>query len=106
MDAYGKLIALLDAHRISYRLIDHEPEGQTERASVLRGHPLFAAVKCIVVMAKLGRQVTKYVLAVIPGDARLDLAALKKLLCVGFQQPPALLDAFGGIGIAEFLRFQ
>src|SRR5262249_36857253 len=33
-----------------------------------------------VVMAKLGKKQTRYLLAVIPGDARLDLDAVKSLL--------------------------
>src|SRR5262245_32038979 len=34
---YERLIALLDTHKASYRLIDHPPEGQTDKVSALRG---------------------------------------------------------------------
>lgn len=78
--AYERLIADLDAVGASYRLIDHEPQGQTELVSALRGNDVAQAAKCIVVMVKLGKKQTHYVLAVLPGDARLDLAALKALL--------------------------
>lgn len=74
--AYERLIADLDAAGARYRLIDHEPEGQT----ALRGNTLAAAAKCLVVMVKLGKKKSHYVLAVVPGDARLDLAAIKGLL--------------------------
>ena len=32
-EAYDKLIALLEANKASYRLIDHVPEGQTDKVS-------------------------------------------------------------------------
>lgn len=77
---YDRLIADLDAIGASYRLIDHEPQGQTDLVSALRGNDPAQAAKCIVVMVKIGKKQTRYVLAVVPGDARLDLAALKALL--------------------------
>ena len=79
-DAYTRLIALLDRHRAQYRLIDHAPEGRTEIVSPLRGNALRQAAKCIVLMVKLGKKVTTYVLGVVPGDCRVDLNAVKTLL--------------------------
>lgn len=77
---YEKLVELLDRHGAEYRLIDHEPEGRTEIVSPMRGNDVADAAKCIVVMIKLGKKVTKYVLAVVPGDARVDLNGIKQLL--------------------------
>jgi Ala-tRNA(Pro) deacylase len=79
-DTYTKLISFLDQHGAQYRLINHLPEGRTEIVSTMRGNVLSQAAKCIVLMVKLGKRVTKYVLAVIPGDARLDLNAVKALM--------------------------
>ncbi len=76
-DAYSRLITFLDQHNAQYRLIDHAPEGRTEIVSQLRRNALSQAAKCIVLMVKIGKKVTKYILAVIPGDARLDLNAVK-----------------------------
>jgi Ala-tRNA(Pro) deacylase len=78
-ETYEKLVALLDEHGASYRLIDHEPQGVTEAVSQLRGNKLSQAAKCIVVMVKVGKKTTRYVLATIPGDRRVDLAAVKAL---------------------------
>jgi Ala-tRNA(Pro) deacylase len=78
-DMYNRLIALLDQNGAHYRLIDHASEGRTEIVSPMRGNPLSQAAKCIILMVKIGKKVTKYVLAVIPGDARVDLAAVKAL---------------------------
>lgn len=77
---YERLIADLDAAGASYRLLEHPAEGRTELVSVMRGHPVAHAAKCLIVMVKIGKKQTRYVLAVVPGDARLDLDAVKTLL--------------------------
>lgn len=46
----------------------------------MRGNALAQAAKCIILMVKLGKKVTRYVLAVVPGDAKVDLQAVKALL--------------------------
>lgn len=79
-DAYTRLVALLDQHGARYRLIDHAAEGRTEIVSEMRGNALSQAAKCIVLMVKIGKKSTRYVLAVVPGDARVDLNAVKALL--------------------------
>ena len=89
-DTYTQLIAFLDRHAVQYRLIDHAPEGRTEIVSPMRGNALSQAAKCIVLMVKIGKKVTKYVLAVVPGDARVDLNAVKALMhgtYVAFASP-------------------
>ena len=79
-DTYQKLIDLLDANGAQYRLIDHAPEGRTEIVSGMRGNQLAQAAKCIVMMVKIGKKVTRYVLGVVPGDKRVDLNVVKALL--------------------------
>ena len=79
-DTYSRLIAILDEHGAQYRLIDHEPEGRTEIVSAMRGNTLGQAAKCIILMVKVGKKVTRYVLGVVPGDARIDLNGIKALL--------------------------
>jgi len=89
-DTYSQLTAFLDEHGAQYRLIDHAPEGRTEIVSPMRGNALSQAAKCIVLMLKIGKKVTKYVLAVIPGDARVGLNAVKVLMggtYVSFASP-------------------
>lgn len=78
-DTYTHLISLLDQKGADYRLIDHASEGRTEIVSPLRGNKLSQAAKCIVMMVKIGKKVTKYVLGVVPGDARINLNAVKAL---------------------------
>jgi Ala-tRNA(Pro) deacylase len=79
-DAYNQLIAFLNQHGAQYRLIDHDPEGRTEIVSPMRGNVLSQAAKCMVVMVKIGKKTTKYILAVVPGDMRVDLNAIKGLM--------------------------
>lgn len=79
-DTYTQLIDFLNQHEAQYRLIDHAPEGRTEIVSPMRGNALSQAAKCIVLLVKIGKKVTRYVLAVIPGDARVDLNAIKALM--------------------------
>jgi Ala-tRNA(Pro) deacylase len=89
-DTYTHLITRLDALQASYRLIDHAPEGRTEVVSQMRGNALAQAAKCLILMVKVGKKVTKYVLAVVPGDARVDLVAVRALLggtYVAFASP-------------------
>lgn len=76
-DTYTKLILLLEQAGARYRLIDHPPDGRTEIVSALRGHDPKLAAKCMILMVKLGKKTTKYVLAVIPGNRRVDFAAVK-----------------------------
>ena len=89
-DTYTHLITLLDQHGAHYRLIDHEPEGRTELVSNMRGNKLAQAAKCIVMMVKLGKKITRYVLVVVPGDAQVDMQAVKALMegtYVAFASP-------------------
>jgi len=76
---HDRLIGLLTDRAARYRLIDHEPEGRTAPASKLRGHALAQAAKCIIARIKLGKETTRYVLAVIPGDQQVNLNRLRQL---------------------------
>jgi Ala-tRNA(Pro) deacylase len=87
-DTYDRLISLLDTSSVDYRLIDHAPEGTTDAVSELRGHPVTEAAKCIVLRVKVDRRTTRHVLAVVPGDRRVDLDAVRTLYAaryVGFS---------------------
>ena len=79
MTVYDRLLSMLDDAGARYRVIEHEPEGRTDIVSGYRGNAIASAARCIVVMVKVGKKTTRYFLAVVPGDARVDLAALKEL---------------------------
>lgn len=63
-----------------HRVIDHPPEGRTDLASALRGHTQAQAAKCIVVRVKLTGRTVRYGLAVVRGDDRVDLDAVRRAL--------------------------
>ena len=106
-NAYDRLIELLDAHEATYRLIDHEPEGRTEMVSPMRGNELAAAAKCIVAMVKISKKEKIYILAVVPGDRRVDFNSLKTLkdgTYVGFATPERA-EELSGCVVGTILPF-
>ncbi|WP_234580922.1 YbaK/EbsC family protein [Micromonospora sp. MH99] len=76
--AADRLLNLLEEGGAQYRLIRHAPEGRTDRASLLRGHPPEQAAKCIVVRVKISKRQVRFVLAVVPGDRRVDLDRIRE----------------------------
>lgn len=72
---YSRLVNMLEQHGVQYHVINHPPEGRTDAASVVRGHPPSQAAKCMVVEVRVER----YALCVIPGDSRVDLDAVREL---------------------------
>lgn len=106
-DTYDQLIAFLDQHGAHYRLIDHIPEGRTEIISPIRGNALSQAAKCMVLMVKLGKKVTRYILAVVPGDTRVDFDSVKSLLnatYVSFASPD-IAERLAGSVVGTVLPF-
>lgn len=76
---YRQLVAMLAAHGADYELIDHDPAGRTEIVSELRRHPVAQAAKCLMLIVKLDRKTKKYVLAVVPGNRKVDLDLVRAL---------------------------
>ncbi|GGL61922.1 hypothetical protein GCM10007968_27400 [Sporolactobacillus putidus] len=76
---YEKIKKLLQSKGISYKEIFHSPEGKTANVSKLRGNRLSQAAKAMVVQIKLTNSNRFYVLAVIPGDRKLDFDKIKRL---------------------------
>ncbi|HEV2675186.1 MAG TPA: YbaK/EbsC family protein [Aliidongia sp.] len=79
-ETFEKLVALLDHNNARYRVLDHAPEGQTDKVSALRGHSTAAAAKCIILIVKLGKKTTLFVLAVVPGNARVDVGRIRAIM--------------------------
>ncbi|MFC1418877.1 YbaK/EbsC family protein [Streptacidiphilus cavernicola] len=74
-----RLQTQLDEGGARYRVIEHAPEGRTDVVSEMRGHPVGQAAKCIVVRTKVTKKTSRYVLAVVPGDRRVDLDRIREL---------------------------
>ena len=103
---YERLLAFLDQHNVSYRLIDHPPEGRTELVSIMRGHDLRHAAKCMVLIIKQGKK-ARYVLAVVPGNARVDLKAVKSLMQATYVSfaSPEIAEELSGAPTGAVLPF-
>lgn len=78
-ETHEVILNRLDGASIEYEVMEHAPEGQTEAVSRLRGHPLTQAAKCIMLIAKTGKKKTRFILAVVRGDSRVDTAKIKAL---------------------------
>jgi Ala-tRNA(Pro) deacylase len=104
---YDRLIALLDEKKARYRVIEHAPEGRTELISAVRGNALSQAAKCIIVMLKIDKKTTRFVLVVVPGDARVDFEALKALYGASYCSFASVENAekFGGSVVGTILPF-
>jgi Ala-tRNA(Pro) deacylase len=87
---FERVCALLDAAGARYRLIEHEPEGRSERISVMRGNRPEQAAKAMVLDVRGGGGGRRHVLAILPGNRKLDFAAVAALLGArkcGFASP-------------------
>lgn len=76
-DIHVRLRELLDNEKADYRVMEHESEGRTEMIAKIRGNRIEQAIKSIVVMIRFGKKETRYCLANVPGDCRIDLNAIK-----------------------------
>ncbi|MDD9876498.1 MAG: hypothetical protein OXR84_03550 [Magnetovibrio sp.] len=73
---HRRLLDFLDGHGATYEVIEHEPEGRSERISAIRGNDPGQAMKAIVLSVRGGGLGKRAIMAVIPGDRRLDMKAL------------------------------
>lgn len=104
--AYERVIADLRGANIPFQEMRHDPEGDTEAASVLRGHPLAWAVKTMVVEVRVGDR-NVYVLAAVPGDARIDFEKIERLVggASGDFAAPELAEKLGGSELGTVMPF-
>jgi Ala-tRNA(Pro) deacylase len=89
-DVFDRLVALLGEAKAKFRVIEHEAEGRSEKISAIRGNRPEQAAKAMVLDVRGGGGGKRAVLAILPGSAKLDFAAVAKLFearkC-GFASP-------------------
>ncbi len=76
-DVFDRLVALLEAEKADFRVIEHVPEGRSEHISKIRGNLPSQAAKAMVMAVKTAEG-RKFVLAVLPGDRRVDFTGIAK----------------------------
>ena len=89
-DVFERLVALLTDARAKFRVIEHEAEGRSEKISAIRGNRPEQAAKAMVLDVRGGGGGRRCVLAVLPGNARLDFNAVAQVFAArkaGFASP-------------------
>ncbi|CAN5660656.1 YbaK/prolyl-tRNA synthetase associated domain-containing protein [soil metagenome] len=89
-DVFDRIVALLTEAKASFRVIEHEAEGRSEKISVIRGNRPDQAAKAMVLDVRGGGGGRRHVLAILAGSRKLDFAAVAALFearkC-GFASP-------------------
>ncbi len=78
MDRFEQLVARLTAGGAAFRVIEHEPAGQSDRVAAIRGTKPSQGAKAILCRVG-GEGGERFVLAVVPGNARVDMKAVGAL---------------------------
>lgn len=89
-EVFDRIVALLTEAKATFRVIEHEAEGRSEKISVIRGNRPDQAAKAMVLDVRGGGGGRRHVLAILPGSRKLDFAAVAALFearkC-GFASP-------------------
>ena len=75
-DVFDRLLALLSEAKANFRVIEHAAEGRSEAISVIRGNRPEQAAKAMVLDLRGGGGGRRHVLAILPGNRKLDFAAM------------------------------
>ena len=78
-DVFDRLVALLGEAKAKFRVIEHEAEGRSEKISVIRGNRPEQAAKAMVLDVRGGGGGRRHVLAILPGNRKLDFVAVAAL---------------------------
>jgi Ala-tRNA(Pro) deacylase len=89
-EVFDRLVALLGEAGARFRVIEHEAEGRSEKISVIRGNRPEQAAKAMVLDVRGGGGGRRNVLAILPGNAKLDFEAVAQAFDArkaGFASP-------------------
>jgi Ala-tRNA(Pro) deacylase len=79
MSVFDRLVFLFTNENARFRIIEHTPEGRSDLVAGLRGTTIAQGAKAIVCAIPVeGRE--QYVLAVLPGDRRVDMKAVARIV--------------------------
>jgi Ala-tRNA(Pro) deacylase len=78
MDTFERLVDLFRNGNASFRVIEHPAEGRSDTVAAIRGTRVGQGAKAIVCAIPLGTE-TRYVVAVVPGDRKVDVKAVARL---------------------------
>lgn len=97
-DVFDRLVVLLSDAKAKFRVIEHEAEGKSEAISAIRGNRPDQAAKAMVLDVRGGGGGRRHVLAILPGNRKLDFNAVATLFearkC-GFASPDTAQELTG-----------
>lgn len=79
MDVFDRLVSLFTTNKARFRVIEHLPEGRSDLVAQVRGTTVAQGAKAIVCAIPVADK-THYALAVVPGDQRVDVKAVAKII--------------------------
>lgn len=79
MTTFDKITRLLDSRAVSFEVIEHPAEGRSDAISKIRGNKLSQAAKAMVLQVTGSTPDIRYVLAIIPGDCKVNFKNAAKL---------------------------
>lgn len=98
-----KIRDLLESRQIKFDYFEHEPVRTSEEASKIRsGYTIKQGAKALVVKLNLRGGEEKFVMLIVPGDARFDSKKVKKLFDareVRFATEKEIEDISGGVQV-------
>lgn len=75
-----QLIALLSNAGARFEIVDHPKAGKSDEVAKIRGTKNSQGAKAMVCVAKYVEDAPRYILAILPGDRKLDFTLLAKAL--------------------------
>jgi len=79
MSVFDRLVFLFTNENARFRVIEHTPEGRSDLVAGVRGTTIAQGAKAIVCAIPVeGHE--RYVLAVLPGDRRVDMKAVARIV--------------------------
>lgn len=79
MTTFDKITHLLNTHQVPFEVIEHPAQGRSEAISAIRGNKLSQAAKAMVLEVTIPSQDPVYVLAIVPGDCKVNFKNVARL---------------------------
>lgn len=73
------IISKLEQNHAHFRIIQHTPEGQSDRVCKIRGNTLHQGAKAILLRLAITKKTSRYLLAVLPADMSVAFAEIARI---------------------------
>ena len=96
-----EICKLLDKKKVLYKTYEHEPVTTSEEAARVRtGYKIEQGAKALILKLKKAPEESRYVMLVVPGNAKFDGKKIKKLLQtkdISFASEEEVMKTTGGV---------